>query len=324
MDYAIVARHPGKAEVLEQRPIQIPSPKNGEVVLWQTAIELNYIDVYHRSGAYPWAQKNDLIVGSEAAGIVVAVGEGVDNLVIGDRVAYTDPLNAYATCRTISADRLVRLPDGISDEVGAAIMLKGLTAHYLIHDTFAVQAGQTVLVHAAAGGVGVLLGQWLRAKGVRAIGTAGGPEKCAIARSHGYDDVIDYTSDDFVPIVRDMTQGKGVDAVYDSVGQSTWRGSVSVLRTHGHFVNFGQSSGPITDFTLGELAKGSFHACRPVLFHYISKPDELARRGKDLFDAIQTGILACPISNRFSLENAADAHRALEARSTTGLSVLVP
>lgn len=324
MDYAIFAKRPGNADVLERRPIEMPTPGVGEVVIKQSAIGLNYIDVYHRSGAYPWPKSNDLIVGSEGAGTVIALGQGVDNLSVGDRVAYTDPLHAYATCRAINADRVVRLPYDVSDEVGAAIMLKGLTAHYLIHDTFAVKTGQTVLVHAAAGGVGLLLGQWLRAKGVRAIGTAGGPKKCAIAMANGYSDVIDYHAQDFVPIVRELTHGRGVDAVYDSVGQSTWRGSLAVLRHHGHFVNFGQSSGPVSGFTLGDLAKGSFHACRPVLFHYISDPSDLAHRGAALFNAIQSGILRCPISNRFSLENAADAHRALEARSTTGLSVLVP
>jgi NADPH2:quinone reductase len=321
-DFAMVVTSPGGPENFARRAIETPVPGPGEALVRHTAVGLNFLDVYHRSGLYPWAVDHDLIPGSEAAGVIAAVGAGVTDLAPGDRVAYTHPLGAYASARVIAADRLVRVPEGIGDEQAASLMLKGLTAHYLIHSTFPVAAGMTVLVQAAAGGVGLLLGQWLAAKGVRAIGTAGGPEKVALAKAHGYAEVIDYRAGEFAPRVLELTNGTGVDAVYDSVGRDTWRGSLACLRTRGAFVNFGQASGMIEGFTLADLARGSFTACRPVLFHYVADPAELRARADDLFAAVRSGAITAEVRRRVPLTEVAEAHRGLEARETTGATVL--
>ena len=234
-------------------------------------------------------------------------------------------MNAYASARVIAADRLVRLPDAISDEVAATVMLKGLTAQYLIHSTFRVEPGMTVLVQAAAGGVGLIIGQWLAAIGATAIGTAGGPEKVALARAHGYAHVIDYRAGDFVAEVKALTDGKGVHVVYDSVGKDTWRGSLACLRQRGMFVTFGQSSGMIEGFALSDLAAGgSLSACRPTLFHYIATRDELDARAADLFAALQSGIVRAEVRQRFALVDAGKAQIELEARRTIGATVLIP
>lgn len=324
-DYAIFATAPGGADILERRAIETPRPGPGEALVRQTAVGVNYIDVYHRTGLYPWPVERDLVIGSEGAGVVEAVGEGVTRLRPGERVAYTRALGGYASARVITADRLVRLPDAIPDEVAATVMLKGLTAHYLIHSTFRVEPGMTVLVQAAAGGVGLLLGQWLAAKGATAIGTAGGPEKVALAKAHGYAHVIDYRANDFVPEVKALTEGKGVHVAYDSVGRDTWRGSMACLRPRGMFVTFGQSSGMIEGFTLADLAAGgSLAACRPSLFNYMADPAELELRAADLFAALQDGTIRSEVRQRFALADAADAHRALEGRQTTGATVLIP
>lgn len=323
-DYAMVATAPGGPEVLERREIATPEPGPGEARVRHGAVGLNFLDVYHRSGLYPWTVERDLVPGSEAAGVVEAVGPGVAGIAPGDRVAYTVPLGAYASARVIAADRLVRIPPGVTDAQAASLMLKGLTAHYLIHSTFPVEPGMSVLVQAAAGGVGLILGQWLAAKGVTAIGTAGGPEKVALARAHGYAEVIDYRAGDFAPRVREITGGEGVHAVYDSTGRDTWRGSLACLRTRGAFVNFGQSSGMIEGFTLADLARGSFTACRPVLFHYIATPDELRARAEALFAAVLSGAIRAEVRQSHSLADVAAAHRALEARRTTGATVLIP
>jgi NADPH2:quinone reductase len=324
-DYAIVAATKGGAEVLERREIATPVPGPGQALVRHTAVGLNFIDVYHRSGLYPWPVERDLVVGSEGAGVVEAVGPDVKGVAPGDRVGYTLPLGAYASARVIAADRLVKLPDAIPDDVAATIMLKGLTAQYLIHSTFRVEPGMAVLVHAAAGGVGLLLGQWLSAKGALAIGTAGGPEKAELARAHGYAHVIDYHAGDFAPAVRELTDGKGVHVVYDSVGRDTWRGSLAALRTRGMFVCFGQSSGPVEGFGLGDLAAGgSLSACRPSLFHYIATRSELQARSDDLFDVVARGVVRAEVRGRFGLSDAAAAHAALEGRRTTGASVLIP
>lgn len=323
-DYAMVVTTPGGPENFVRREIALPLPGPGEALVRHSAVGLNFLDVYHRSGLYPWAEPRDLVPGSEAAGVVEAVGPGVTRLRVGDRVAYTHPLGAYATVRTLPADRLVKLPETVTDEQAASLMLKGLTAQYLIHSTFPVEPGMTVLVQAAAGGVGLILGQWLSAKGVTAIGTAGGPEKVALAKAHGYAHVIDYRAGDFAAEVRDLTGGVGVHAVYDSVGRDTWRGSLASLRVRGAFVCFGQASGMIEGFTLADLAKGSFTACRPVLFHYVADPDELAARSADLFAALASGAIRADVRQRRPLAQAAEAHRDLEARRTTGATVLIP
>lgn len=323
-EYAMAVSTPGGPENFARRAVPVPTPGPGEVVVRHSAIGLNFLDVYHRSGLYPWQVPRDLVPGSEAAGTVEAVGAGVSDLHPGDRVAYTLPLNAYQTVRTLAADRLVRLPDAISDEAAASLMLKGLTAHYLIHATFKVEPGMTVLVQAAAGGVGLILGQWLKAKGVTAIGTAGGPEKVALAAAHGYAHVIDYRAEDFVPRVHALTRGDGVPVVYDSVGRDTWKGSLACLAPHGTFVCFGQSSGTIEGFSIADLARGSFYACRPTLFHYIATPAALRARAADLFAAVASGAIRPDVRQRYPLTAVADAHRDLEARRTTGATVLIP
>jgi len=324
MDYIMSADRPGGPEVFRERKINLPEPDAGQVLIKQYAIGLNFIDIYHRSGFYPWPHATDLVVGSEGSGKVVAVGEGVRDLKIGDNVAYTHPYNAYASSRIISADKLVKLPKEIDPILAGALMLKGLTAHYLLHDTYKVQKGDVVLVHAAAGGIGMLIGQWLKAKGAISIGTAGSTDKCDVALLNGYDHVINYKEQDFVHEILNITGGEGVDVVYDSVGEDTWQNSLKVLRNHGHFINFGQSSGAITNFSLGDLAAGSYKACRPVLFHYITEPEQLRQRSNILFEAIRSGILNCEINNEYSLTNVAQAHLDLESRKTTGLTVLRP
>ncbi len=324
MTFAIAAAQPGGPEVLH--PVDVPetAPGPGEVRLRHTAIGVNFIDTYFRTGLYPWPVERDLILGSEAAGIIEAVGADVSGLKPGDRVAYTIPNGAYVTARNIAASHLVLLPDTVPDDIAAAAMLKGLTAHYLLHRSSHVQAGDTVLFHAAAGGVGTIAGQWLAAKGVRAIGTAGGAEKCARARTNGYSDVIDYTSEDFVERVRDLTGGAGVDVVYDSVGRDTLKASLKCLKTFGTLVNFGQSSGPVEDFSPADLAAGSYSMTRPVLFHFTAEPGWLQAASADLFAMIADGALKISVNQRYALADAADAHRALEARQTTGSTILVP
>lgn len=324
-DYAMIMPQPGGSEGFERRTIAAEEPGPGQVRIRQTAVGLNFLDVYQRSGLYKWPVERDLIVGNEGAGVVEAVGPGVTTVAPGDRVAYAMVIGAYASTRLIAADRLVRVPDAISDDIAATVMLKGMTAHYLIHSTFRVESGMTVLVHAAAGGVGMLLGQWLAAKGATAIGTAGGPEKVAIAEAHGYAHVIDYRAEDFTDRVKEITEGRGVDVVYDSVARDTWRGSLASLKPRGMFVCFGQSSGPIEGFTLGDLAAGgSLFASRPTLANYAAERGELEERAGDLFAALESGTLRAEVRQRFTLSDVAEAHRALENRRTVGATVLIP
>lgn len=274
MGKALVARAPGGPEVMEWVDLPDGRPGAGEVLVRHSAIGVNFLDIYYRSGLYPWPEAT-MIPGAEAAGLVEAVGEGVTDLRLGDRVAYVLPFGAYRETRVVPAARLVPLPDGVRDSAIASALLKGLTAQYLVTASYAVQPGDTVLVHAAAGGVGLLLGPWLAALGATAIGTAGGPEKVALARKHGYAQVIDYRAGDFVAEVARLTGGAGCAAVYDSIGADTWRGSLKCLRRRGVLVNFGQSSGVIRDFALSDLAAGSLTAIRPVLFDYIATRAEL-------------------------------------------------
>ncbi|GIX12828.1 MAG: quinone oxidoreductase [Paracoccaceae bacterium] len=323
MGYAIVAPAPGGPEVLKRVPFTPPAPGAGEVLVRHTAIGVNFIDVYFRSGLYPWPVERDLILGSEAAGVVEAVGPEVAGFAPGQRVAYTLPNFAYATHRVVPAAHLVHLPESVSDLQAAAAMLKGLTACYLLHDSYAVQEGQTVLFHAAAGGVGLIAGQWLKAKGVRAIGTAGGPEKVALARAHGYAEVIDYRSEDFVARVKELTGGEGVHAAYDSVGRDTILGSAEVLRSFGTLVSFGQSSGPPDQFRISHLARASLRLTRPMLFHYTARRDWLEQAAAALFGMIGSGAIRLDITE-MPLAEAAAAHAALEGRRTTGSLVLRP
>ncbi len=324
MPIAIAAAKAGGPEVLHEINLPTPAPKAGEVLVKHNAIGVNFIDTYFRSGLYPWPVDKDLVLGSEAAGTVAALGDGVTGFAVGDRVAYTIPNGAYVSERVIEARHLVKLPDRVSDEVAAAAMLKGLTAHYLLHRSFKVEKGQTVLFHAAAGGVGLIAGQWLAAKGVTAIGTAGGPEKCALAAQHGYAHTIDYKSEDFVERVKEITGGEGVHAVYDSIGHDTIAGSMNCLRTFGTLVNFGQSSGPYLDFKLSDLAVGSYTVTRPVLFHFTADRAYLESAAADLFAMIENGTLKINVNQRYPLAKAAEAHIALEGRKTTGSTVLIP
>jgi len=324
MTYAMVADKAGAAGVFKKREIETGKPKKGEALIRHTAIGLNFIDIYQRSGLYPAPGGYPAILGCEGAGVVEAIGAGVKNIKVGDRVAYTVPGGAYASHRIITADRLVKIPDSVSDEVAAAAMLKGLTAHYLIHDCYKPKKDDTVLVHAAAGGVGLIVGQWLKDKGINAIGTAGGPAKCRLAKKAGYANVIDYKKDDFVAKTMRLTKKQGVAAVYDSVGKDTYPGSLEVLRNFGMFVAFGQSSGPATDFKMADLsAHGSLFMTRPTLFHFLVG-DELQRRARALFKMIGDGKIEIQVNQTYPLAKVATAHRELEGRKTTGQTVLMP
>lgn len=321
-EFGIVCRRKGGPEVLEWTQLDSAAPAAGEVRIVQKAVGLNFIDTYYRQGAYAWPS-DTLIPGGEAAGIVEAVGPGT-SFNVGDRVAYTMPTGAYRTHRVVPADRLVKLPEGVSFEDAASLMLKGLTAQYLLKSTFPVQPGNTVLVHAAAGGVGLVLGQWLNALGITSIGTAGSRQKCELAQANGYTHVIDYRAEDFVARVKDITGGKGCEVVYDSVGHDTWRGSLKCLKPRGMFVCFGQSSGPITDFKFSDLAAGSFYATRPGLWQYIKTREDLESRAADLFAQVKAGHLKTHIGQKVALRDAAQAHRDLEGRHTQGATVFLP
>jgi NADPH:quinone reductase len=323
-DFGIIVRTAGGPEALEWSELETPAPAHGEALIAQRAIGVNFIDTYYRKGAYPWPM-TPLIPGGEAAGVVEAVGEGVTDVKPGDRVAYILPIGAYRTRRVVPAERLVKLPDSIEFDVAASMMLKGLTTQFLLTACHAVTPKDTVLVHAAAGGVGLLMGQWLKSIGATAIGTVGSAEKSALAKAHGYSHVINYRTEDFAERVKDITGGKGCDVVYDSVAHDTWRGSLKSLRTRGLFVCFGQSSGPITDFKISDLvAGGSLYATRPTLFDYIKARSDLELRAADLFSKVASGAVRPQIGQRVPLREAAQAHRDLEARKTTGATVLYP
>ena len=323
-DFAIVVRKAGGPEALEWAEVETAAPARGEVLIAQRAVGVNFIDTYYRQGHYSWPT-SPLIPGGEAAGIVEEVGEGVTDFKADDRVAYTLPIGAYRTRRVVPAERLVKLPEGIGFDVAASMMLKGLTAQYLLNSSYAVKAADTVLVHAAAGGVGLLMGQWLRTIGATSIGTAGSAQKAAIAKAAGYTHVIDYRTEEFAARVKDITGGKGCDVVYDSVGNDTWRGSLKCLHTRGLFVCFGQSSGAITDFKFSDLAAGgSLYATRPTLFDYIKTRADLTQRAADLFAKVASGAVQPHIGERLPLRDAAQAHRDLEGRKTIGSTILLP
>jgi NADPH2:quinone reductase len=321
-DMAIVARAAGGPDVLEWIAHDTPPPGPGEARIAQRAVGVNFIDTYYRSGSYPWPT-TPLIPGAEAAGVVEDVGPGVTGLARGDRVAYVMHVGAYRTRRVVPADRLVKLPDSIEFDVAASIMLKGLTAQFLVTSCYPVTAGHMVLVHAAAGGVGLILGQWLKLLGAAAIGTVGSAAKLSVAQANGYGHVIDTSRGDFVPQVQELAK-QGCDVVYDSVGKDTWRGSLKSLRPRGMFVSFGQSSGPITDFKLADLAAGgSLYASRPMLFDYIKSRAELQARAGDLFTRLAAGEIQSHVGQRMPLREAAEAHRALASRRTVGATVLL-
>lgn len=320
--YAMAATQPGGPEVLRQCEFELAPPASGEVQIGHRAIGVNFIDCYYRSGLYSWPDPHRLIPGAEASGEIAAVGQGVEGFRVGDRVAYTLPNNAYSSARNIAAAHVVKLPDGIAFETAASVMLKGLTARYLLKDSYALKAGQRVLFHAAAGGVGLIAGQWMRALGVEPVGTAGGADKCALAAAHGFAHMIDYRAEDFLAAAKKRVP-EGFHVVYDSVGKDTLLKSLKCLRLHGTLVNFGQSSGPVTDFRISDLAAGSFHLTRPVLFHFTSDRRWLEAAAEELFGLILDGSIEVQ-THSAPLAAAADVHAALEGRRTTGSTVLIP
>ncbi|MGO1162715.1 quinone oxidoreductase family protein [Brucella pseudogrignonensis] len=321
---AIRVHQTGGPEVLQYEQIEIGEPGAGEVKVRHEAVGLNFIDVYFRTGLYKAAQM-PFTPGNEGAGTVVAAGSGVENLKLGDRVAYAATPGSYADERILSADRLVKVPDGIDLKTAAAMMLKGMTAQYLLRQTFVVKPGNTILFHAAAGGVGLIAGQWAKHLGATVIGTAGSEEKVTLAKAHGYDHVINYRTENFVERVRELTGGEGVDVVYDSVGRDTYMGSLDVLKPLGMFACFGQSSGVIPAFDLNLLAqKGSLFATRPTLFNYVAKRADLEKTARDLFDVVASGAVKIEINQSYALKDVRKAHEDLEARKTTGASILLP
>jgi NADPH2:quinone reductase len=314
----------GGPEVLAHEDLPLGDPGRGEVRLRQTAIGLNFIDTYHRSGLYPLPAL-PAILGREAAGVVEAVGPDVGEFRPGDRVAYPMSAGAYASERNIRADQIVKLPDSIDEQQAAAMMLKGLTAHYLLRRTHEVRKGETILIHAAAGGVGSIACQWAKRLGATVIGTVGSEEKAELARAHGCDHVIIYTSEDFVTRVREITGGAGVPVVYDSVGQATFERSLDCISPLGLMVSFGQSSGPVPPFTLGTLAgKGSLFLTRPTLATYIARRDELVRAAEELFQVVTDGAVKIDVRQTYPLAEVERAHRHLESRRTSGSTVLLP
>ena len=323
--HAIQAHETGGPEVMKWEEVEVGAPAKGQILIRHAAVGLNFIDVYYRSGQYP-APSTPFTVGLEGAGVVEAVGEGVTEVKTGDRVAYAaPPLGAYAEARLMPADRVVKVPDGISDETAAAMMLKGMTAEYLLRRAYTVKPGDTILFHAAAGGVGLIACQWAKAIGATVIGTVGTEEKAALARAHGCDHPILYTSEDFVARVKEITGGKGVPVVYDSVGKDTFLKSLDCLAPRGTLALFGQSSGAVDSFNPGLLAaKGSLYLTRPSLMVYTAARDDLVDSANALFDMVKSGKVKIEINNRYALKDAAQAHRDLEARKTTGSTVLIP
>ncbi len=325
MTKAIRVHANGGPEAMIFEDVELARPGPGEVLLRHTAIGLNFLDVYFRSGLYPAPAGLPLVPGSEGAGVVMEVGEGVSMFKPGDRVAYVSNIGAYSTERLMPAEKLVSIPDDVSDEEAASSLLKGLTVEYLLRRTFVVKPEHTVLYHAAAGGVGLLFGQWARHIGCTAIGTASSPEKVEMARASGFDHVIDYSKENFVERVKEITGGKKCDVVYDSVGKDTWEGSLDCLRPRGLFVSFGQSSGPIPPFSTSILSqKGSLYLTRPTLFTYIAERAELETAAAALFGLMGSGAIKVAINQRYDLSDAARAHADLEARRTTGTTLLIP
>jgi NADPH:quinone reductase len=323
MTHAIRFHKPGGPEVLVWEEVPVGKPGPGEARIRHTAVGLNFVDIYNRSGLYPAQLPSGL--GGEAAGVVEEVGDDVADLKVGDRVAYgSAPLGAYAEARLIPADRLLKLPDGIDDQTAAAMMLKGLTVQYLIRQVYRVKAGDTILLHAAAGGVGLILGQWAKHLGATVIGTVSSDEKAELAKSHGCDHVILYTREDFVKRVGEITGGNKVPVVYDSVGKDTFLKSLDCLAPHGFAVLFGQSSGSVEPLNLGLLAqKGSLFVTRPTLNTYAAKRSDLVAMAKELFEVVQSGAVKIEVHQTYPLKDAAKAHADLAARKTTGSTVLL-
>lgn len=319
---AIQFSRTGGPEVLEAVEVDVPSPAAGQILVRHAAVGLNYIDTYHRSGLYPLKLPSG--IGLEAAGTVEAVGEGVTRFKVGDRVAYNGTMGAYAEAAVVPADRAVKVPDGVSLETAAAALLKGMTAEFLVRRCFHVKHGDTVLVHAAAGGVGQILVQWCKALGATVITTVGSESKAAIARDLGADHVIDYSHEDVAARVAELTGGKGVAVVYDGVGKDTWAASLKSLARRGVMVTFGNASGPVPPFAPLELSAKSLSVTRPRLFDYIATTEELDESAEALFAVLGSGAVKIDIGQTFPLAEARAAHEALEGRRTTGATLLVP
>jgi len=321
---AIRMTAPGGADVMTSVDLETPTPGEGQILVDHKAIGLNYIDVYHRSGLYPVELPSGL--GIEAAGTVEAIGPGVTGFTVGDRVGYClGPLGAYAEKHVVNAGSVAKLPDAIDFETAAGMMLKGCTAEYLIKRTYEVKAGDWVLFHAAAGGVGLLASQWLKHVGAHVIGTAGSDEKCALAKAHGCEFVINYQTEDFVTRVKEITGGKGVSVVYDGVGAATFERSLDCLRPFGMMVSYGNASGPVKDLDTGILAqKGSLYLTRPTLFGYYAAPDDAAQGYAALFDVVSSGAVKINIEQRYALADIVAAHTDLETRNTVGSTIILP
>jgi len=325
MTKAIRIYETGGPDVMRWEDVDPGKPEPGEALVRHEAVGLNFIDVYHRTGLYPLPAL-PATPGMEGAGVVEEIGKGVTEVAVGDRVAYAGiPPGAYAQVRRIPAHRLVKLPAGISFDQGAAMMLQGMTARYLLRGCYAVKAGDTILIHAAAGGVGSIVCQWAKHLGATVIGTVGSEQKAKIAKANGCDHPILYTAEDFSARVRELTDGAGVDVVYDSVGQATFRQSLDCLRPMGMMVSFGQSSGSIPPFDLGELAaRGSLFITRPSLMTYTADRKDLLDHAQDLFAAVQSGAVKIEVNQTYPLAEAARAHQDLESRKTTGSTILIP
>ncbi|MEY3951387.1 MAG: NADPH2:quinone reductase [Pseudomonadota bacterium] len=323
MTRAVQIQAPGGPEAMKIIEVSVGKPGPGQALVRHHAIGLNYIDVYFRTGTYP-AEAYPCTLGMEAAGVVEAVGEGVTHVKPGDRVAYSGrPMGAYCDARVMPATLLIKLPKSISFETGAAMMLKGMTAQYLFRRTANLQKGHTILFHAAAGGVGLIAMQWAKHMGVTVIGTAGSDEKCALAKEHGADHVINYSSEDFVAKVKDITNGRGVDVVYDSVGKSTFEKSLQCLRKYGLMVSFGNASGKVPPLDLAVL-QGHLFITRPSLMPYTATRPELEQTAGELVKMVSSGKVKIKIDQTYALADVAQAHRDLEARKTTGSTILLP
>jgi len=323
MVHAIRVHQHGGPEVMKWDSVEVPAPGPGQVRLKQHAVGVNYIDIYQRSGLYKLPLP--FVAGSEGAGEVVAVGPGVTDFKVGDRGAYAGAIGGYAEERVMPADRLVKLPDSIDYKTGAAMMLQGMTVRYLLRQTYKVDRNTTMLFHAAAGGVGLIACQWARHLGATIIGTVSTPEKAKLAKEHGCTHVINYKTEDFVKRVKEITNGQGVDVVYDAVGKDTYPASLDCLKPLGLWVSFGNASGAITNFDLLLLsAKGSLYATRPTLVTYVAKRADLLANAAELFDVVTKGVVKIEVNHTYPLKEAAQAHRDLEARKTTGSIVLLP
>ena len=324
MPKAIVTYQPGGPEVLRYEDVAVPPPGPGEARIRHTAVGVNFIDVYQREGRYPVA-KHPAVLGAEGVGVVEAIGSGVTEVAVGQRVGYAlRAPGSYSEVRNVPATACVAIPDEVADDVAAVLMLKGMTAEYLLHRTHTVRPGDTILVHAAAGGMGLLLCQWGKALGARVFGTTSTPEKAALARAHGCDEVILYTKEDFAAHIRTVTKDRGVDVVYDGVGKTTFQKSLDSLAFFGHLVVYGASSGAVEPFDLAKISARSLSVTRPTLFHYTQDRKRLEEMAARTFGAVRTGILKVAPPERFMLWDAAAAHRKLESRRSRGAMVLIP